>query len=140
MDATRRTLCLSLPALAATAALAADQLGAPISSFAKPFDTLPLHQNGANTSRAILDGTTHSNDHLEVHETTLAPGSSPHPPHQHTHEELFLIMKGTLAVTISGKTTQIGPGSAAFVHSGELHGVRNPSTTPAQYFVVAIGA
>jgi mannose-6-phosphate isomerase-like protein (cupin superfamily) len=55
------------------------------------------------------------------------------------HEELFLMMKGSLAVTIAGKTTEIGPGSAAFVHSGELHGVRNPGTTPAQYFVVAIG-
>jgi len=140
MDTTRRSLCLSLPALAASAALAADQPLAPIQSFAKPFDTLPVHQNGANASRAILDGTTHSNDHLEVHETTLAPGSSPHPPHQHAHEELFLIMKGTLAVTIAGKTTEIGPGSAAFVHSGELHGVRNSGTTPAQYFVVAIGS
>ena len=99
MDTTRRTLCLSLPALAATAALAADRPLAPIPSFAKPFDTLPVHQNGANTSRAILDGTTHSNDHMEVHETTLAPGSSPHPPHQHAHEELFLMMQGTLAVT-----------------------------------------
>jgi mannose-6-phosphate isomerase-like protein (cupin superfamily) len=145
MDTTRRTLCLSLPALAATAVLAsaaahaADQSGAPIQSFAKPFDTLPVHQNGANASRAILDGTTHSNDHMEVHETTLAPGSSPHPPHQHAHEELFLMMQGTLAVTIAGKTTVIGPGSAAFVHSGELHGVRNPGTVPAQYFVVATG-
>ncbi|MDQ1453829.1 MAG: hypothetical protein QOK38_3695 [Acidobacteriaceae bacterium] len=145
MDTTRRTLCLSLPALAATAALgpaaarAADQPLAPIPSFAKPFDTLPVHQNGANASRGILDGTTHSNDHMEVHETTLAPGSSPHPPHQHAHEELFLMMQGTLAVTISGKTTVINPGGAAFVHSGELHGVRNPGTTPAQYFVVAIG-
>jgi mannose-6-phosphate isomerase-like protein (cupin superfamily) len=138
MDTTRRTLCLSLPALAITA-LAADNPGAALASFAKPFDTLPVHQNGANTSRAILDGTTHSNDHLEVHETTLAPGSSPHPPHQHTHEELFLMMKGTLAVTIAGKITEIGPGSAAFVHSGELHGVRNPGTTPAQYFVIATG-
>jgi quercetin dioxygenase-like cupin family protein len=145
MDTTRRTLCLSLPALAATAALApaaahaADQPLAPIPSFAKPFDTLPVHENGANASRAILDGTTHSNDHMEVHETTLASGSSPHPPHQHAHEELFLMMQGTLAVTISGKTTVINPGGAAFVHSGELHGVRNPGTTPAQYFVVAIG-
>jgi mannose-6-phosphate isomerase-like protein (cupin superfamily) len=138
MDTTRRTLCLSLPALAITA-LAADNPGAALASFAKPFDTLPVHRNGANTSRPILDGTTHSNDHLEVHETTLAPGSSPHPPHQHTHEELFLMMEGTLAVTIAGKTTEIGPGSAAFVHSGELHGVRNPGTTPAQYFVVATG-
>jgi hypothetical protein len=84
MDTTRRTLCLSLSALAATAlarnASAADQPLAPIPSFAKPFDTLPVHQNGANASRAILDGMTHSNDHLEVHETTLVPGSSPHPP------------------------------------------------------------
>jgi quercetin dioxygenase-like cupin family protein len=145
MDTTRRTLCLSLSALAATATLArnasaADQPLAPIPSFAKPFDTLPVHQNGANASRAILDGMTHSNDHLEVHETTLAPGSSPHPPHQHAHEELFLMMQGQLAVTISGKTTVIDPGGAAFVHSGELHGVRNPGTTPAQYFVVAVGS
>ncbi|HEX3725827.1 MAG TPA: cupin domain-containing protein [Pirellulales bacterium] len=139
MDVSRRTLCLSLPALAATAALAADHPGAPIPSFAKPFASLPVHQNGANASRPILDGTTHSSDHLEVHETTLAPGSEPHPPHRHAHEELFLIMQGTLAVTISGKTTTIGPGSAAFVHSGELHGVRNPGAVPAQYFVVAIG-
>jgi quercetin dioxygenase-like cupin family protein len=151
MDTTRRTLCLSLPALAATTALAARAAGAsaaapvdpqplaPIQSFAKPFDTLPVHQNGANASRPILDGTTHSNDHLEVHETTLAPGSSPHPPHQHAHEELFLMMQGQLAVTIAGKTTTIDPGGAAFVHSGELHGVRNPGATPAQYFVVATG-
>jgi quercetin dioxygenase-like cupin family protein len=138
MDTSRRTLCLSLPALAVTA-LAADNPGAPIASFAKPFDTLPVHHNGANLSRSILEGTTHSNDHMEVHETTLAPGSSPHPPHKHPHEELFLMMNGTLAVTIAGKTTEIGPGSAAFVHSDELHGVRNPGTTPAQYFVVAIG-
>ncbi len=139
MDTTRRTLCLSLPALAVTAALAAEDAGKPLASFAEPFGELPVHQNGANTSRAILDGTTHSNDHLEVHETTLAPGSEPHPPHQHPHEELFLMSKGRLAVTISGKTTTIDPGGAAFVHSGELHGVRNPGPEAAQYFVVAIG-
>jgi quercetin dioxygenase-like cupin family protein len=140
MDTTRRALCLSLPAIAATAALAAEQSLAPIPSFAKPFNTLPVHQNGANASRSILDGTTHSSDHMEVHETTLAAGSSPHPPHQHAHEELFLMMQGQLAVTIAGKTTTIDPGGAAFVHSGELHGVRNPGATPAQYFVVAIGS
>ena len=139
MDTTRRSLCLALPALAATAALAAGDASGHLASFAKPFEALPVHQNGDNFSRAILDGTTHSNDHLEVHETTLAPGGEPHPPHQHAHEELFLMAKGQLAVTISGKTTVIDPGGAAFVHSGEVHGVRNPGTTPAQYFVVAIG-
>jgi mannose-6-phosphate isomerase-like protein (cupin superfamily) len=75
-----------------------------------------------------------------VHETILAPGSEPHPPHRHEHEELFLLMKGSVAVTIDGKTTTIGPGSAAFVHSNELHGVRNPGPEKAQYFVVAVGS
>jgi mannose-6-phosphate isomerase-like protein (cupin superfamily) len=44
-----------------------------------------------------------------------------------------------LEVTIAGKTSVIEPGGAAFVHSGELHGVRNPGTEPTQYFVVATG-
>ena len=49
------------------------------------------------------------------------------------------MMKGTLAVTIEGKTAVIGPGGATFFHSNDLHGVRNPGTENAQYFVVAIG-
>jgi len=136
VDSTRRSLFLAVPALAASAAFA-DTL--PLKSFAKPYDQLPVRTNGKNQSRPILDGMTHSGDHLEVHETTLAPGSSPHPAHQHAHEELCLMMKGNLAVTIDGKTTVIGPGAAAFVHSGELHGVRNPGPEETQYFVVATG-
>jgi mannose-6-phosphate isomerase-like protein (cupin superfamily) len=137
MDTTRRSLLQAIPMLAAFSALAADIPA--LSSFTKPFDPLPVQRNGQNESRPILDGMTHSGDHLEVHETTLAPGAEPHPPHQHEHEELFLMMKGTLAVTIAGKTAVIGPGGAAFVHSNELHGVRNPGSEKAQYFVVATG-
>ncbi len=137
VDSTRRSLFLAIPALAATAALADGKQ--PLSSFIKPYDQLPAKPNGKNTYRPILDGTTHSGDHLEVHETTLGPGSSPHPPHRHEHEELFLMMKGHLTVTINGKTAVIGPGGAAFVHSGELHGVHNQGNEDAQYFVVATG-
>jgi len=82
---------------------------------------------------------THAGCHLEVHETTLAPGEMPHPPHHHEHEEMFLIMRGQLEITIAGKTNTIGPGSAAYVHSGELHGVKNTGPKAAQYFVVALG-
>jgi mannose-6-phosphate isomerase-like protein (cupin superfamily) len=138
MDAVRRSLLQAIPMLAVSSAFAAD--GPALSSFVKPYSELPVKQNGQNESRPILDGVTHSGDHLEVHETILAPGSEPHPPHRHEHEELFLLMKGSVAVTIDGKTTTIGPGSAAFVHSNELHGVRNPGPEKAQYFVVAIGS
>jgi mannose-6-phosphate isomerase-like protein (cupin superfamily) len=141
MDNSRRTLLQSLPLGLSAFALGASAWGAdqPITSFATPFDQLPVHTNGANVSRPILNGVAHDGSYVEVHETTLAPGSEPHPPHHHEHEEMFLLSRGTIAVTIAGKTTTLGPGSAAFIHSGEQHGVRNTGTEPAQYFVVALG-
>jgi quercetin dioxygenase-like cupin family protein len=139
LDFSRRGLCQTLPLLFGSLAFGATD-DKPIPSFATPFDQLPVHTNGSNMARSILNGMTHAGCHLEVHETTLAPGLMPHPPHQHTHEELFLIMTGQLELTIAGKTTTIGPGSAAFVHSGELHGAKNTGQNPAQYFVVEIGA
>jgi quercetin dioxygenase-like cupin family protein len=138
MNASRRSLLQAIPMLAAASSWASDR--PTLASFIKPFDELAVKQNGQNESRSILNGVTHSGDHLEVHETTLAPGSSPHPPHRHEHEELLLMVSGTLAVTIEGKTAVIRPGGAAFFHSNELHGARNPGTENAQYFVVATGA
>jgi len=138
MDTSRRSLCIGIPALFASLTAVAND-DAPIASFAMPFDQLPAKHNGPNTSRAILNGKTASGCVMEVHETTLAPGSSPHPPHHHKHDEMFLMSKGSLEVTIAGKTTVIGPGSAAYVHSDEVHGVRNPGSVDAQYFVVATG-
>ncbi|HTZ58325.1 MAG TPA: cupin domain-containing protein [Acidobacteriaceae bacterium] len=137
MDTSRRSLLQALPMLAAVSAFAAD--GTALTSFVKPFGELPVKQNGPNQSRPILDGVLHDGEHLEVHETILAAGSEPHPPHRHVHEELFLLVKGNVAVTIEGKTTVIGPGSAAFVQSNQLHGVHNPGPEKAQYFVVATG-
>lgn len=137
MNALRRSLCISLPvAFASLAAAANDQV---LSSFVTPFDKLTANKNGPNTMRPILNGKTESGAQMEVHETILAPGSSPHPPHHHKHDELFLMSKGSLEVTIASKTSVIGPGSAAYVHSGEEHGVRNSGSVDAQYFVVATG-
>ncbi len=108
-------------------------------SFATPFARLPVRRSGRNRFRPILKGITQAGCPLEVHETTLAAGAIPHPPHHHVHEELFLIEKGTVTVTISGRSTMLGPGSAAFVRTGETHGIRNTGRAAALYFVVAIG-
>ena len=137
MQSTRRTVLQALPFLAASSAFAAE--GQPIPSFIKAFGDLPVKQNGSNQSRAILNGVTHKGVQLEVHETTLAPGGEPHPPHRHEHEEFFLVVKGTLTVTIAGQHGVIGPGGVGFAHSNELHGVHNSGAEPAQYFVVAVG-
>ena len=113
--------------------------GKAILSAILPFDTLPVKKGATSESRALVDGELHTGQRFEAHETTLRPGASPHPPHQHAHEEMFLMVKGQLEVTIAGKTQVIGPGGAAFVASGQMHGVRNASDAETQYFVVAPG-
>jgi mannose-6-phosphate isomerase-like protein (cupin superfamily) len=135
---TRRGICQLVPLLAGSSILAlAEQ---PLGTVMAPFDKLPVRTDGSNSFRAILTGETHSGAKIEVHETTLGPGRAPHPPHHHTHEEMFLLSKGTLEITVQGRTTVLGPGSAAFIHSNEEHSVRNPGKEDIQYFVVAFGS
>lgn len=142
MEISRRGLCQTLPLIIgslANSSFAQSANNQPIPSLALPFDQMHTDKDASHETHHILNGVTHSGTHLEAHETVLAPGAMPHPPHHHVHEELFLLSKGTLEVTIAGKSTTLGPGSAVFVHSGEEHGARNTGPEPAQYFVIAIG-
>ena len=136
MKTSRRDLSVFLPAVAALTA-AAQSTALP--SRAYRFEDLAVRTNGKNRSRAVLNGKTHTGEPLEIHQTELAPGMAPHPPHHHVHEELLLIREGTVEVTIAGKTSTLGPGSVAFVASGEEHGWRNAGNTQAHYFIVTLG-
>ena len=136
MTYSRRDLSLLLPALV-TAKTASATSALP--SKALRFEDLPVRANGENKTRAVLNGENHSGFAIEVHETELAPGKAPHPPHHHVKEEMVLVREGTLEVTISGRATTIGPGSVAYVASGEEHGWRNVGDTHAHYFVIALG-
>ncbi len=137
MMLTRRDLGLLAAALAVPQASIAQ--GAPLSSKAYPYEEMPVHKNGENEFRSVLAGQLHDGCLLKVHQTRLGPEGMPHPPHHHLHEEMFLVREGMLEVTISGKSTRLGPGSVAFVGSNDEHGVRNPGTTPAEYFVLELG-
>ena len=137
MEISRRNLCLLIPALAAVPAFAAEEEFLP--SKAYPFEELPVHASGENKSRAVMAGKTHTGFMVELHETDLAPGGAPHPPHHHDHEETFLVREGEIEVTIEGKAHRVGPGSVVFVASNQEHGVHNAGTGHAQYFVFALG-
>jgi quercetin dioxygenase-like cupin family protein len=50
-----------------------------------------------------------------------------------------MLREGTVDMTISGKTTRLGPGSVAYIASNELHGLINNGTDAAHYFVIALG-
>jgi mannose-6-phosphate isomerase-like protein (cupin superfamily) len=104
------------------------------------FDDLVTQKEANATFRPILDGLTRSGYHIDVHEVFLLPGSTPHHGHRHQQEVLFLVSEGELQVSIAGKTANLGPGSAAFVASGDEHDIQNASNRPAQYFEVILDA
>jgi mannose-6-phosphate isomerase-like protein (cupin superfamily) len=143
MSLTRRELCSLFSAAILPTALHLDtrvQGENALPSAGYPFEKLPV-KNNANGSqiRAILKGKLATGESLEVHETTLPPGGMPHAPHHHVHSEMWLIREGTVELTINGTSYQLGPGSLGFVHSNDEHGIQNVGSTPASYFVVAVG-
>ena len=134
----RRELCLMLPALGATTAFAAEKPVLPSRDY--DFKDLPAHTHGPLTTRPVFEGYTHDRFRVAMHESDLAPGGMPHPPHHHEHEEVFMVRLGTLEVTIEGKVSQAGPGSVVYVASNQEHGARNVGKTHAQYFVLELGS
>ena len=136
MTCSRRDLAILLPAIAAAQEKAVKP---KLASKVYVYEDLPVKENGQNKGRAVLNGLTHSEFPVELHLTELGPGMAPHAPHKHVHEEMVLLQRGTLEVTIDGRTTTLTPGSVTFVASNEMHGWRNPGTERAQYFVIALG-
>jgi len=137
MTISRRELSFLLPALAAAAAPAQ---GAVLPSKVYRYADLEVRANAnKNKQRPVFEGATHTGFVVEMHETELAPGMMPHSSHHHVHEEMLILREGTVEVTIEGKTTQLEPGSVAFVASNEEHGWRNVGTGPARYFILALG-
>jgi quercetin dioxygenase-like cupin family protein len=138
MEHSRRRFAALLPALAA-ARLGAQDGAKRLPSKAYVFEQLPTKQGATSKSHAVFNGETHTGYPVEVHVTELVAGGSPHPPHQHLHEEMFLMQSGVLDATVNGKTTRLTAGSVFFVNSNDLHGVKNPGPDRAEYFVVALG-
>jgi quercetin dioxygenase-like cupin family protein len=140
MTITRRAMCFLLsglfPAAAAFEAFAPDS-SLPSASY--PFDKLPMQTLDHAEMRRVLKGKLATGEALEVHETTLPPGATPHAPHHHTHSEMWLVREGTVELTVNGASYRLGPGGLGFVHSNEEHGIKNVGTTAATYFVVAVG-
>jgi quercetin dioxygenase-like cupin family protein len=137
VNVSRRELGLFLINL--TAAAAAQPSGR-LPSKTYRLEELPSSGNGPARSWSMLNGETHTGLQLEMHETELPAGLAPHAPHHHVHEEILLIRDGQVEISIAGRKTLLGPGSAAYVASNEEHGWRNPGTTPAHYFVLAVGS
>jgi len=100
------------------------------------WNSFETKSQGYGSSRSVVRAPTTTLDELEMHITTLDPGQTSHPPHQHANEELIIIREGTVETLSAGEWKRIGPGSIIFNASNELHGIKNVGTTPATYHVV----
>lgn len=86
--------------------------------------------------RRIVQQPTATLDELEMHITTLQPGTTSHVPHQHPDEELIIVKEGTVESLVNGTQRRVGPGSIVFQASNQMHGISNVGDGPAVYHVI----
>jgi Cupin domain len=135
----RRDVFGALPGLIALPSLAVEPL-ATLHSKVYQFDQLPVHQGNNMLLRQILDGKLGQGLPMSLHESDLGPFGVPHPPHRHKHEELIMLMDGTLDFILNGTVTRASGGSLLFAGSNDEHGIRNPVEAHAKYYVLALGS
>jgi cation diffusion facilitator family transporter len=81
-----------------------------------------------------FDGPTDELSKMVAGSVRLAPGTSPHPPHQHPEEEFLLITEGTGEILVAGKKTAVGPGSMMYCEGNALHGIENTGAAPMLFY------
>jgi XRE family transcriptional regulator, regulator of sulfur utilization len=142
----RRNLFAVFSALAAAglggSALAADDPAANRLSTCKVlhYADLPVRKfpNGGEQRRVAI-GTLATGEFIEVHETMLPAGQTPHVPHKHPNSEMVFIQTGNLVhIDEDTGTTAVGPGDIIFTASNKMHDLKNVGATPATYIVVSV--
>jgi quercetin dioxygenase-like cupin family protein len=137
---------MMLPALAAAQAAQADQ-GAPAPQGpqttplpARVYHSgeIPYKGDEKKKARRFFYGPEHSGYNLEMHETVLGPGVETHPPHTHEHQEIIVLVEGTVQVSMDGRTDTVEAGSVIFYEPDRPHNLRNIGTTPCRYYVVEL--
>jgi quercetin dioxygenase-like cupin family protein len=168
-EITRRTLCtdlgLALAALglsnvafaqngaqtgaqtgAVSLAKSQNHLQTPLDhSTAFVFEQMPLRYSDAGApTHDILQGVAPVGGGylVELHETTIAAGKEPHPPHQHPHVEFILVREGTVDFMIGNPGAEahhtLTAGSVGYTAPNERHGFRNSGQTTATYFIFSL--
>jgi len=101
------------------------------------WDSLVTTVEESRARKQVMEGSTTSLVHFEVHATSIQPGKAPHPPHTHAdEEELIIVKEGQVKITINGVSNTLGPGSVAYAIPLEEHGIVNTGNTQATYYIL----
>jgi len=99
---------------------------------------IPYKGDETKKARRFFYGLEHTGFALECHETVLGPGVETHPPHSHPHEEIIIVIEGTIEVSLDGKAETVEAGSVIHYEPNKPHNLRNVGTTPSRYYVVEL--
>jgi mannose-6-phosphate isomerase-like protein (cupin superfamily) len=103
------------------------------------FKDLPVVRlDNGGAQRRVMSGTLPTGEFIEVHETVLPAGKTPHAPHHHPNSEWLFIQSGSLEYNDNGTVMSVGPGDIVFSASNVSHGLKNVGTTDAAYIVFSV--
>jgi mannose-6-phosphate isomerase-like protein (cupin superfamily) len=103
------------------------------------FKDLPaVKLDNGGTQRRVMSGTLPTGEFIEIHETVLPAGKTPHAPHRHPNSEWLFIQSGTLEYSDDGRIVPVGPGDIVFSASNVMHGLSNVGRTDATYIVFSV--
>jgi quercetin dioxygenase-like cupin family protein len=137
---TRRDLVVAALAVGTTCAVLAAVNPSPVLIRSSTYDwkSFTAKPNPVGETRFVANGPTATLQNLEMHITTLNPGTTSHPPHRHPNEEIIILRQGTVETLSNGTWVKLGPGSVIFNGSNELHGLRNVGPDQAIYHVINV--
>lgn len=136
MKISRRDLTGLLPLLAATKATA--QTRPTLPSKVYRHSAVAYTGNELKKGRQFFRGVNRSGFDLEMHETILAPGRETHAPHKHVHEEIVIVVEGTVEANLEGNKETAEAGSVLYFGSNQMHNARNIGTVPCRYYVIEL--
>lgn len=138
MNFSRRSINLLLPALAAYGAPLQETPDKTLPSKTYHSNQIPYEGDQQKKGRRFFFGPNHSGFNLEMHETILGPGTATHAPHKHEHEEIVIVVEGTVEAYLEGKTENAEAGSVIYFASNQMHSARNAGAGPCRYYVIEL--
>jgi quercetin dioxygenase-like cupin family protein len=136
MTFSRRDLAALLPVLAAAAK--AQPVNRPMPSKVLHSSQVPYAGDARKKGRQFFRGSNHAGFDVEMHETVLGPGIETHPPHKHEHEEIVIVLEGSVESYLDGKTEVAEAGSVIVNGSNQMHTVKNAGASPCRYYVIEL--
>lgn len=101
-------------------------------------DLAVIKLDNGGAQRRVMSGTLPTGEFIEIHETVLPAGKTPHAPHRHPNSEWLFIQQGKLEYDNDGTIVPVGPGDIIFSASNVMHGLHNVGTSDASYIVFSV--